>query len=238
MTFQIAFLEKSIIMGEEKLYDYTRTVNLQTGMEQVFQERLGHLLRQYLLVGGMPGAVNAFAGNVSMEEIQRLLSGLIRTYTEDFAKYASTAKHKYLREVYASVPRMVGRRYKYSHINPNIESKFLQEALGLLCDARCITRMCHASGAGVPLAAGIKERKFKVAFLDVGMMQNALGIQASIILNKSVMQINGGSVAEQYAAQELLACADPYSDTPGKLGGAVQRLTTSLISMVCPYPLK
>lgn len=211
--FPLSFDEFLTAMGEEKLYDYTRTVNLQTGMGQVFQERLEHLLRQYLLVGGMPGAVNAFVGNVSMEEIQRLLSGLIRTYAEDFAKYASTAKHKYLREVYASGPQMVGRRYKYSHINPDIESKFLQEALGLLCDARCMTRICYASGAGVPLAAGIKERKFKVAFLDVGMMQNALGIQASIILNKSVMQINGGSVAEQYAAQELLAYADPYSDT-------------------------
>ncbi len=68
------------------------------------------------------------------------------------------------------------------------------------------------SGAGVPLAAGINERKFKVVFLDVGMMQNALGVQASIILEKSVMQINAGSVAEQYAAQELIACADPYSE--------------------------
>lgn len=211
--FPLSFEEFLIAMGEEKLLDYTHTVNLQTKIEQVFQGRLEHLLRQYLLVGGMPGAVNAFVGNVSMEEIQRLLSGLIRTYAEDFAKYASTAKHKYLKEVYASTPQMVGRRFKYSHINPNVESKFLQEALGLLCDARCMIRICHASGAGVPLAAGIKERKFKVAFLDVGMMQNALGIQASIILSKSVMQINGGSVAEQYVAQELLAYSGPYSDT-------------------------
>ena len=211
--FPLSFEEFLTAMGEDKLRDYTHTVNLQTGMEQIFQKRFEHLLRQYLLIGGMPGAVNAFASNVSMEEIQRLQSGIFRTYADDFAKYASTAKHKYLREVFASAPRMVGQRYKYSHINPNIESKFLKEALGLLCDARCMIRICHASGAGIPLAARINERKFKVAFLDVGMMQNALGIQTSIILNKSVMQINTGSVAEQYAAQELLACADPYSDT-------------------------
>ena len=141
-------------------------------------------------------------------------SGLIRTYTDDFAKYATTAKHKYLREVYASAPRMAGQRYKYSHINPNIESKFLKEALGLLCDARCLTRICHVSGAGVPLSARINERKFKVVFLDVGMMQNALGIQASFILERSVMQINAGAVAEQYAGQELLTCSDPYAE-PG-----------------------
>lgn len=212
--FPLSFEEFLLAMGEERLRDYARAVNLQTGMEPVFHERFEHFLRQYLLVGGMPIAVNAFAGNVPMAEIQRLQSGLIRTYTDDFSKYATTAKHKYLREVYASAPRMAGQRYKYSHVNPNVESKFLKEALGLLCDARCLTRICHVSGAGIPLSARINERKFKVALLDVGMMQNALGIQASFILERSVMQINAGAVAEQYAGQELLACADPYAE-PG-----------------------
>jgi len=212
--FPLSFEEFLLALGEERLRDYTRAVNLQTGMEPVFHDRLERLLRQYLLVGGMPRAVNAFAGNVPMAEIQRLQAGLIRTYTDDFAKYATTAKHKYLREVYAGAPRMAGQRYKYSRINPNIESKFLKEALELLCDARCLTRIWHVSGAGVPLSARINERKFKVAFLDVGMMQNALGIQASFILERSVMQINAGAVAEQYAGQELLTCSDPYAE-PG-----------------------
>ena len=84
----------------------------------------------------------------------------------------------------------------------------------MLCDARCLTRICHVSGAGIPLPARINDRIFKVAFLDVGMMQNALGIQAAFILERSIMQINAGAVAEQYAGQELLACSDPYAD-PG-----------------------
>lgn len=84
----------------------------------------------------------------------------------------------------------------------------------MLCDARCLNRICHVSGAGIPLSAGIDERIFKVAFLDVGLMQNALGIQASFILERSVMQINAGAVAEQYTSQELMAYSDPYAD-PG-----------------------
>jgi predicted AAA+ superfamily ATPase len=64
----------------------------------------------------------------------------------------------------------------------------------------------------VPLAATANERKFKIAYLDVGLMQNALGVQDSIILDDSVMQINAGSIAEQFVAQELIACAHPYAD--------------------------
>ncbi len=124
-----------------------QTVNLHNKMELVYVQRLEQLLRQYLLVGGMPAAVQAYAYKVPMEEIQRLQSGLIRTYSDDFAKYASSSKHKYFKEVYASAPRMVGQRYKYSHVNPDIESKFFKESLGLLCDARCMVRIFHASGA-------------------------------------------------------------------------------------------
>ena len=43
-------------------------------------------------------------------------------------------------------------------------------------------------------------------------MQNVLGVQDAIILDESVMQINAGSIAEQFVAQELLASADPYAD--------------------------
>jgi hypothetical protein len=165
----------------------------------------------------MPIAVNAFAGNVPMAEIQRLQSGLIRTYTDDFSKYATTAKHKYLREVYASAPRMAGQRYMYSRVNPNIESKFLKEALGLLCDARCLTRICHVSGAGIPLSARINERKFKVALLDVGMMQNALGIQASF---DYVIEVDGMPVPVEVKAgargslKSMRLFLEEYPETP------------------------
>jgi predicted AAA+ superfamily ATPase len=107
---------------------------------------------------------------------------------------------------------MVGQRYKYSRVNPDIESKFLKNALRLLCEARCLIKICHCSGAGLPLAASVNEKKFKVACLDVGIMQNALGIQQLIALNTPVIQINSGSIAEQFVAQELLADADPYAE--------------------------
>ena len=210
--YPMSFGEFLIAVGEERLLNHIHTVDLQNGLERVFATRLEQLLRQYLLVGGMPRVVNAFKNKVLMEELQRLQSGLIRTYTDDFAKYASTAKHKYLKEVYSNAPQMAGRRYKYSHVNPSIEAKFLKEALGLLCDARCLSKICHASGAGVPLLATANERKFKIAFLDVGLMQNALGAQDSIILDDAVMQINAGSIAEQVVAQELFACANPYTE--------------------------
>ena len=210
--FPMTFEEFLLAAGEEKLLDYMRAVDLKTGLEPVFSSRLEQLFRQFFLVGGMPRVVDAFGKNVAMDELQRLQAGLVRSYSDDFAKYASTARHKYLREVYASAPRMVGRRYKYAHVAPDVESKFLKEAVGLLCDAGLIYKICHSSGAGVPLLASANERKFKISFVDVGLMQNALNIQQAFVLEDAVMQINAGSIAEQVVAQELLAHEDPFVD--------------------------
>ena len=125
--YPMSFAEFLITVGEDRLLNHIQTVDWKTGLEQVFAARLEELFRQYLLVGGMPRVVKAFEDQVLMEELQRLQSGLIRTYIDDFAKYASTAKHKYLKEVYSSAPQMAARRYKYSHVNPGIEAKFLKE---------------------------------------------------------------------------------------------------------------
>lgn len=210
--FPLSFDEYLITAAEKKIYDYLNNIELKTGSDPVINARIEKLLQKYFLTGGMPASVNAFVNEIPMHEIQRLQSGLIRTYSADFAKYASTAKHKYLKQVYEAAPRMVGQRYKYSRVNPDIESKFLKDALNLLCDARCLTKICHSYGAGLPLSAGINEKKFKLVCLDIGLMQNALGVQSSIVLDMPVMQINSGSVAEQFVAQEILSLADPYAE--------------------------
>ncbi len=210
--FPLTFTEFLTALNEMQLQDYLSKVNPATGVEPIFSKRLETLIRQYLLVGGMPVAVKAFCNKIILEEIQRLQNGLIRSYGDDFSKYASSAKHKYLNGVYNNAPRMVGRRYKYSHVDRNIEPKFLKEALDLLCDAKCLYKVLHTSGSGLPMAAGINPRKFKIIFLDVGLMQNSLGVQPSLVLDKSIMQINAGSVAEQFVGQEILANAEPYSE--------------------------
>ncbi|MCK5783728.1 MAG: ATP-binding protein, partial [Desulfobacterales bacterium] len=86
--FPLSFDEFSYALGEEKLCAYIQTIDLQSKIEPAFVERLEQLFRHYMLIGGMPKVVDAYCQQVFMEEIQRLQSALIRTYADDFAKYA------------------------------------------------------------------------------------------------------------------------------------------------------
>ncbi|QTA83535.1 Uncharacterized protein dnl_59470 [Desulfonema limicola] len=106
-----------------------------------------------------------------------------------FAKYASTAPHKYLKDVFLSVPRLTGSQCKYSHINPHVQSRDLKNALNLLTEARCLHQVFHSSGMDIPLESQVNPKKFKLLFLDVGLMQRALGLDSQLMLEKDIMTI-------------------------------------------------
>ena len=208
LTFN-EFLEA---VNHSKLIEYLNTISPDDKIEEVYSKKLEELLRLYLVLGGMPKIIDAYVKNTSLNEIMFLQSSLLKTYEDDFAKYASTANHKYLKEVFSSAPRMVGKRYKYTNVNADIQSKYLKQSLDLLCDSSCITKVSHSAGNGLPFEAEINDKKFKIIFLDVGLMQRALGLNNSIIFEKGLMQINNGGVAEQFIGQELAALPNIYEN--------------------------
>ena len=63
-----------------------------------------------------------------------------------------------------------------------------------------------------PLKAEENEKKFKLLFLDIGLLQCALEIDPALFTATSFHQVNAGMLAEQFVGQELLACVDCYLD--------------------------
>ena len=112
--------------------------------------------------------------------------------------------------MFYAVPKMVGRKLKYAHVDGTLQSRDLKEALELLAQAGVVHRIKRTSGEGLPLEASAKERQFKAAFLDVGLMQNMCGLSSDLLTSADdgFIRINEGAVAEQYVAQELLAYRD------------------------------
>jgi predicted AAA+ superfamily ATPase len=109
-------------------------------------------------------------------------------------------------------PRLVGDRIKYSNIDPQSRSRDIKQALNLLKLAGIICPIYATAASGLPLGAQADEMKFKLNFLDVGLMQNACGLQTELTLTKDLFQINAGAVTEQFIGQELRAYSDSYLD--------------------------
>ena len=160
----------------------------------------------------MPAVVAEYTTTANMEKCFQIQTIIIQTYRDDFGKYASRVKHKYLEKIFFAVPKMIGKKFKYAHVDNNMQSRDLKDALELLENAGVVYRIKQTSGEGLPLEANAKEKHFKTAFLDIGLMQNICGVSSDILLSpdENYIKVNEGAIAEQFAAQELMAYADYY----------------------------
>ena len=203
----LSFVEFLDAMGESRARDVIESSNWSNLPAPAIHQHLLSLVKKYAIVGGMPAVVSEYASTGNLEKCLRIQSVIIQTYRDDFGKYASKVKHKYLQKIFYAVPKMVGRKFKYSHVESDMQSRDLKEALELLEKAGVVYRIKQTSGEGLPLEANAKERHFKTVFLDIGLMQNMCGLSSEMLMSAEddFIKINEGAVAEQYTAQELLA---------------------------------
>ena len=206
----LSFSEYLDATGNQNLRRFLSDVKLTDSIDDVIHKKLLELLRIYIIVGGMPAVLNEYLSSKDLMNCQRIQTALLQTYRSDFGKYAKISQHKYLQKVFDTAPRMVGQRIKYSNIDPDTRSRDLKNALNLLTLAGIVRPIYLTKASGLPLGAQINEQRFKINFLDVGLMQNSCGLQGRLSIEEDFMQINAGSVAEQFVGQELTAYSDRH----------------------------
>jgi len=112
-----------------------------------------------------------------------------------------------------TVPRLIGQKFMYSSVDHTETSKALKPALELLSSARICHKINHSAARGVPLAAHENEKKFKVIFLDTGLVSALQGI---VLKSKNEIQelvrINKGGISEQVVGQLLRTSTMKFFD--------------------------
>lgn len=198
--------------GHERLSKYLAEFHITDHVAFAVHNQLIDLFRTFLIVGGMPAAINAFVDG-SFRNAEQVKHSILLTFQDDFGKYARTVRHDRLQKVYASIPSMVGTRFKYVKVDSSERSKDVAAALDLLCRARIAWRVCHSSANGIPVGSETNELNFKVLFLDVGLMNSSLGLGAVDFEKVSdVMLVNSGAICEQVVGQHLLYSQPSYQE--------------------------
>ena len=189
---------------EPDLLDQLSRMNFDTALPDTAHRRLCSLQRRYLYVGGMPEAAAAFRETGSLSEVADVHREIVDTYVDDFAKYAQEQDLALLQRVFASVPRMLGRKIKYVNLAPGERAAQVRMVIQLLTKAQVVLPVFHSHCSGIPLGADIDDTVFKLAFLDVGLANHLCGLDwRSISDADDTRLVNEGGMAEQFAAQEL-----------------------------------
>lgn len=209
--YPLSFAEFLEAKKENFFLDFIQQdANILKPIDDVVHKKGLSLVKEYALAGGMPEALASYLNEPAALKYRRIQQGLLQTFRDDFGKYARLIKHRYLDAVFQSAPGLIAKDYKYAQVERDIPSRTLKDALLLLEKAGILRRIKATSGAGLPLEVYADERKFKLMFLDIGLVQAALGLDVKLALAEEFIAINSGALAEQFVAQELLASSSPY----------------------------
>ena len=203
----MSFEEFLFNSGNQILLDEIKEHSISMPFPEALHNKAIFLLKEYLAIGGMPQVVASYLEHQDYLRCQELLTDLLESYLKDFPKYSS--KHsdlKYIDTVFSRIPHFVGNQFKFVQISRAIQSKYLRSGLDLLDKADLVKFIYKTSG--IPLGANYNPQRFKLLFIDIGLMQRACDLYIARWITDSYNLINAGPVSEQFVGQEICANAN------------------------------
>ncbi len=210
--YPLSFDEFLLAKGEDSLYKLKKDAKPLCPIDNIFHIKLTSYLRQFLLIGGLPEAVNVFIETGDLFKTQKILDNLIIGLNDDFAKYKERVPVSRIRDVFDAVVYQSGSKFMLSKVSGNHNYVQLKEAHRLLEMAGLTHTVYHTSANGLPLGANVNNKKFKIILYDHGIYQRIMGLDLSKkLLLDSFNPTNKGSIAEQFVGLELIKYTNQHS---------------------------
>lgn len=178
-------------------------------LDEAAHNKMMDYFRKYLLVGGLPEAVNAYLETKNIQRVREIQSEIHRYYAADASKYDSERKLK-IRRVYDLIPSNMENKKKRV-IAQSIEEKRgktfadYQDEFEYLISAGIALSVQAVSNPVFPMIQSTGKNLLKLYLNDVGILSGILyGNNIRAILDDD-RSINLGSVYENVVASELSA---------------------------------
>lgn len=178
-------------------------------LDETTHQKMMDLFRKYLLVGGLPDAVNAYLETKNIVTVREIQSEIHDYYAADASKYDSEHKLK-IRRIYDLIPSNLENKKKRV-VAANIENKRgktfadYQDEFEYLISAGIALSVQAISNPAFPLIQSSGKNLLKMYLNDVGILSGILyGNNIRAILDDE-RSVNLGSVYESVVASELIA---------------------------------
>ena len=173
--------------------------------------------REYLLVGGMPQAVEAFGADKDFFAADEVKRQILNLYKSDMFKYGGDDAAK-VAAIFEQIPGQLSRhekRFVFASLGENARYREYAGSVFWLGDSR-IANICRkASDPSVGFGLSAMENDFKCYLADTGLLVTSVFADRSATQNpvyaailSEQLGINEGMIVENYVAQQLKALGD------------------------------
>ena len=175
-------------------------------VSDVIHATMQKLFYAYLVVGGMPEAVQVFLDTHDIARVIEYQNSILSKYRQDISQYAPKTDKVKIKAIFDSIPAQLAqknRRFMVNSVDKNARLLRYQDSFNWLVDAGVALPCYNTSAPIMPLALNEKRSLFKLFSNDVGLLCAASMSDIQFDLLQGDVSVNLGSILENAIAQEL-----------------------------------
>lgn len=171
-------------------------------------EQMLKLLREFLVIGGMPAVVNKYLATQHFGDVQFEQEKILASYQEDVAKYASNTEKPKVRDCYLSIPRQLAKentKFQFSVVEKKGTARKFENSIEWLRDANLVHLCYNVSTPTFPLRAYEKEDQYKMYMADTGLLVSMYGYEMKqALIDDTLSGAIKGGIYENLIADMLV----------------------------------
>lgn len=238
------------VMGDETSVELLRdALRQKKPMGDAVTRKIMHDFRLYMIVGGMPQAINTYLDTNNLSSVDMVKREIIELYAEDFRKIDPSGKATRL---FYAIPGQLNKnasRYQVSGVIKNAKNSRIEEILQDMKDSKVILFANHADDPNVGMSLHEDNNRYKMFLNDTGLFITLAfwdkDVTDNVIYQKLLsdkLSADLGYIYENIVAQMLKASGNElyYHTWPtenGKHNYEIDFLITRN-SKLCPIEVK
>ena len=172
------------------------------------------VFRTYMVVGGMPQAVNAYVEGKTFEQIDYIKEGILKLYEEDLAKYDKENREK-ASVIYKTIPEQLENKnshFKFSIVDKNARYQNYVDAVSFIAESMIGNECINVTCPEIAMELYADRSNFKLYMGDTGLLVTQImknqeetdeNLMKALIIDD--LGINQGMILENMVAQMLRA---------------------------------
>ena len=211
--FPMDFEEFLWAAGEERLAQAIReSFETRRALSPLLDNKAERLFREYMLVGGMPQAVERYLDTSDMGRVDRVKRQILRLYAQDVEKYGGTDRER-VRRVFDEIPGQLSKHEKkfvLSDMDRNARGREYRDAFFWLDESYLINRCVNATDPHVGLTLHREDSSMKCYMGDTGLLVTQVFADRAYTSNElyrdvlfGKLEVNEGMLVENVVAQQL-----------------------------------
>lgn len=175
-------------------------------VEPSLHQKFLDLFYRYLIVGGMPEAVQDYVLQQNISAVNQIQQNILNLYRLDVLKYAAEQEKTRISMILDSIPDQLSsksRRFFLSKLRKSARMERYENSLLWLEEAGVALPCYNCSEIRPPLKLNRKRSLFRLYLNDTGLLTSSFGAEAQYQILQGNLEVNFGAVLENAFAQAL-----------------------------------